>query len=170
MIRHTSLLAVVALLVTAVPAARAQSSPSGPAPAPFTATGGTFFALSVGDLEATARWYRETLGMREVMRPPKHERDAMVLLEGAGLMIELIARDGSRPARALAPTVTHDLDVHGLFKVGFFVEDLDRAIAGLRARGVALAFGPFPAREGVPANAAIRDPEGNYIQLFDRRP
>ena len=73
-------------------------------------------------------------------------------------------------SRALAPIVTHDLDVQGLFKVGFFVDDLDRAVAALRGRGVPLAFGPFPARDGVPANAAIRDPEGNYLQLFGRRP
>ena len=163
---------LLALAVALTPAASpAQAAPAAArvdsAPA-LTAIAGAFFALSVADLAASTRWYQEKLGMRTLMQLPARDGSSGVVLEGGGLVVELIAREGSRSIRTLAPDVTHDVQVHGLYKVGIFVEDLDRTVATLRARGVAFAFGPFPARGPQPANAGIRDGEGNLIQLFGR--
>jgi len=47
-------------------------------------------------------------------------------------------------------------------------DDFDGAVARLKARGVEIAFGPCPAREGQRANVLIRDNAGNLIQLFGR--
>ena len=166
---------LAALLVAAPSAARAQvpAAPSAAGEAArvepaFTASGRTFFALSVADLAATSRWYQEKLGMQPLLQLPKRGGAEGVVLGGAGLVVELIAREGSRPLRAVDPGIAHDLDVHGLFKVGFFVDDFDAAVANLRARGVEFAFGPFPARTEQPANVGIRDREGNLIQIFGR--
>jgi catechol 2,3-dioxygenase-like lactoylglutathione lyase family enzyme len=162
---------LLALLLLTVPReGRAQAAAEAPidvTPA-FTADGRTFFALSVADLEATSRWYREKLGMRVLMRLPKRGGTEGVILDGAGLVVELIQRDSSRAVRAIAPAVRHDVEVQGLYKVGFFVEEFDRVVATLRARGVEFAFGPFPARAEQPANLGVRDREGNLIQIFGR--
>ena len=175
LVRQLSILLGIALGVAMPRHARAQvpAAPAGPgevarvAPA-FTASGSTFFALSVADLAATSRWYQEKLGLRPLLQLPKRGADEGVVLGGAGLLVELIARAGSRPLRAVDAAITHDLDVHGFFKVGFFVDDLDAALATLRARGVEIAFGPFPARAEQPANVGFRDREGNLIQVFGR--
>ena len=55
-------------------------------------------------------------------------------------------------------------------EAGFVVKDFDSAVNKLRTRGVAIAFGPFPAQNGQRANVLIRDNAGNLIQVLgDRR-
>ena len=144
---------------------RVASADVGP---PFTAVGSTFLALSVANMATMSAWYREKLGMRAIFHIPKRDGSEVMVLQGAGLIVELVARDGSSPLRAIAPSVTHDVQVHGLFKVGFFVDDFDRAVAALRERGITIAFGPFPVRPDQPANVGFRDAEGNLFQMFGR--
>ena len=155
------------LLALALPlSAGAQSSPAAPRESPFSAVSGAFLALSVADLAASTRWYEEKLGLRVVMRVPSQNGAAVTVLEGGGLIVELLQLDAARP-RAGSPADGAQL-THGIFKAGFVVEDFDASIARLRARGVEIAYGPFPARNGQRANAVIRDNAGNLIQLFAR--
>jgi catechol 2,3-dioxygenase-like lactoylglutathione lyase family enzyme len=144
-------------------AAQAQTAP-GPEPA-FT-TRGAFFAASVADLGASIEWYRQKLGMRVIMRPPLRDGVAMALLAGGGLEVELIHDPAARPLREVAPGVAHTTHVFGIFKAGVRVNDWDRLVATLRARGVPIAIGPFPARPDQRANLIIRHNAGNYIQFF----
>ena len=134
---------------------------------PFTATG-AFIALSVPDVAASARWYREKLGLRVVLEPPKSGEATAVILEGGGLLVELIQHDAAKPLGALAPGVRGNVYVHGYFKAGLIVEDFDRTIAAIRARGIEIAFGPYPKSATQRANAIIRDNAGNLIQFLGR--
>lgn len=149
------------LLFPAVAAAQPSSSPS-----PLFAARGAFFAVSVGDLEASANWYAQTFGMRVVMRSPPRDGTAAIVLEGGGLTVELIEDSAAVPLRSAAPSVERDYRIHGLFKAGIVVDDWDALLAGLRARGVPIALGPFPATTEQRANLLIRDLEGNHIQFF----
>ncbi|HYD11681.1 MAG TPA: VOC family protein [Allosphingosinicella sp.] len=143
--------------------ARAQPAP---AVEPVFTTSGAFFAASVADLDASILWYRDKLGMRVIMRPPPRDGVTMALLSGGGLEVELIHDPAARPLREVAPAIRHATHVHGIFKAGIRVDDWDRLVATLRARGVPIAVGPFPARADQRANLMIRDNEGNYIQFF----
>jgi catechol 2,3-dioxygenase-like lactoylglutathione lyase family enzyme len=129
---------------------------------------GAFFALSVPDINASAKWYSDKLGLKVVMRPPKAGQASVIVLEGGGLIVELIQHDDALPLSKAGPTVKDNLLVHGIFKAGVIVEDFDRTIANLRARNVPIAFGPFPARDGQRANVIIRDNSGNLIQFFGK--
>ena len=124
---------------------------------------GAFMALSVADLAASRRWYIEKIGLRPTLEIPPANGGAVVVLEGGGLIVELVQLDSavarSRSAERL----------HGFFKSGVIVDDLSRVVGVLRERGVEIAFGPFPARDGQRANAIIRDNAGNWIQLFGAR-
>jgi hypothetical protein len=53
-------------------------------------------------------------------------------------------------------------------KRGVCVENFDRTISVLRARGVDIVMGPFPRTASQPANALIRDNAGSLIQFFGR--
>lgn len=136
---------------------------------PFKSSG-AFFALSVSDLEASTKWYAEKFGLSVVMRAPKANGAAATVLEGGGLTVELIQRDDARSLRDVAPGVGANYQVHGIFKVGLTVDDYDATLAQLRARGVPIALGPFPARAGQPPNVIVRDNAGNLIQFFGRKP
>ena len=139
---------------------RAQSPPVPPA----FKTSGAFFALSVSNLEATSAWYVDKLGLSVVMQPPPYEGVSALVLEGGGLIVELIHNPLAQPPRAVPnPTL-----IHGFFKAGLVVDDFDSTLARLRERGVQIALGPFPARHGQRANFAINDNAGNLIQFFER--
>jgi catechol 2,3-dioxygenase-like lactoylglutathione lyase family enzyme len=161
--RLRQIAAVTALTALGAPLrARAQARP-------VLETRGAFFALSVADLDASTRWYSEKLGLAVVMRPPKQDKSAVAVLEGGGLIVELLQRDDATPLRQAAPSVTANYLVHGIFKAGLIVDDLSATLTALRARGVEIAMGPFPASKEQRANAIIRDNAGNMIQLFGTR-
>ena len=134
---------------------------------PFT-TSGAFVALSVADLAASGRWYREKLGLRVVMEPPRTNEAAVMVLEGGGLIVELLQHNGARPRSAAVPNARESFRVHGIFKAGLIVDDLARTIAALRSRGVEIAYGPFPKSAAQRANAIVRDNAGNLIQFFGK--
>lgn len=67
----------------------------------FKATG-AFFALSVADMQASAKWYTEKLSLR--------------------LIVELIQDDNALPLSKAAPASTRRESVHGMFKAGALVE------------------------------------------------
>jgi catechol 2,3-dioxygenase-like lactoylglutathione lyase family enzyme len=140
----------------------AQASTPRPA---FDGVQGAFFAVSVTNLDASISWYREKLGMTQVLRWPKQGKMEGALLQGGGLEVELIAHD-----EATAPRDPMDANAkvmtRGIMKAGLVVPNFDTAIATLRSRGVEILFGPFPARRDQRANAIIRDNSGNLIQLF----
>ena len=159
--KRSAVLIVGFLALATLPADAQTADP------PFTANG-AFIALSVPDVAASARWYREKLGLRVILEPPKAGEATAVILEGNGLLVELIQHDAAKPLGTLAPGVRGSVYVHGYFKAGLIVEDFDRTIAALRARGIEIAFGPYPKSATQRANAIIRDNAGNLIQFLGR--
>lgn len=152
-----------AWLTCVVIALFAQGQSTRPAPEPpFAGTNGTFFALSVADLDATAKWYSEKLGLAITMQQPKQAKASVIVLEGGGLTVELVQHDDAVAAPKDVPLV------HGIFKAGLIVDDLDKTLAALKTRGVPIFLGPYPARGSVKSNAIIKDNSGNLIQLFGR--
>jgi catechol 2,3-dioxygenase-like lactoylglutathione lyase family enzyme len=113
--------------------------------------------------EATVKFYTEVLGF--TIKSREHvERSSLgvpmdlVYLDLAGTMIELITYHGA----TLAPDPGKE---HlGYRMMALEVDDMQRAVADLAARGVEIAWGPRVA-EGRYARAEIRDPDGNHIEL-----
>jgi len=127
---------------------------------------GAFFALSVADIKASTQWYTEKLGLKVTMQPPPGGPVHVVVLEGGGLIVELIQHDAALALDKLTPPRDDAIQVHGFFKAGVIVEDFDALVATLKARGVAFAHGPYAAKEGRRANVIIRDNAGNLIHFF----
>jgi catechol 2,3-dioxygenase-like lactoylglutathione lyase family enzyme len=144
--------------------ARSQVADSPAGEAAVVGVGG-FVALSVPDIEASIRWYTEVLGLRLASRPADSAQVKVAILEGEGLLVELLQHADAAPAAAegTAPA-------QGIFKAGLLVRDFDRVVARLRARGAEIAYGPFPAREGQRANLIVRDNAGNLLQLLAADP
>ena len=127
-------------------------------------TTGTFFAVSVADMESSVRWYRDTFALEILMQVPKQNGVAVTVLEGGGMIVELIQDDAARPPGYYGIADTRFLQ--GLFKAGLLVKDFDRTVEQLRAKGVTIAFGPFPANGNQKANVVIRDNSGNLLQII----
>jgi catechol 2,3-dioxygenase-like lactoylglutathione lyase family enzyme len=154
MMKASSLLLTIALLLPA--------SGHAAEAVPWKGVTGAFFALSVSDVQASTKWYAEKLGLKVKLEVPEHDGVSVVVLEGGGLTVELIRHGKAAPAPAAIPLV------HGLFKAGLVVDDFDRVVATLRARGVELVAGPFPAKGDQRANVVVKDNAGNLIQFFGK--
>lgn len=141
----------------------------GASPGTAMAVTGAFAAISVRDLAASVRWYSEKLEMHVTMTVPKQGKVAVTVLEGSGLIVELIQNDDAVPLVQAALAVKDRVLLHGPFKVGFIVADFDRTLALLNSRGADIAYGPYPARADQRANVIVRDNEGNLIQFFGPR-
>jgi catechol 2,3-dioxygenase-like lactoylglutathione lyase family enzyme len=154
------------LLLPMLALAQATAQPTS-SPAPFSARG-AFFALSVADVQASVRWYTEKLNLAVVMEQPKRDGAAVAILEGHGLIVELVELDAASPLGVAAPKAAGPFQIHGVFKAGVIVDDFDRLVAMIKTRNVEIAHGPFPARNGQRANVIVRDNAGNLIQFFAR--
>lgn len=126
-------------------------------------TSGAFFAVSVSSLQRSQAWYEQTFGLRVTLRPPPSNGVTALVLEGGGLMVELIGSDKSAPAQLDDP-----VGREGLFKVGVIVDNYDAVLQRIRDRGIPFDFGPFPGGNGQRPNFAIRDPDKTLIQFFGR--
>jgi len=158
----------VLLLLFTLPALSVAQPSTSAVGAPAMSATGAFFALSVADVHASARWYAEKLGLTVVMEAPRQEKTAVIVLEGNGLIVELLEHDQAVPLNVAAPGVKNDLLVHGVVKAGAIVSDFDGTVALLKQRNVQIAFGPYPATAHQRANVIIKDNAGNLIQLFGR--
>ena len=132
------------------------------AESPVLSASVAFFALSVADMKASTQWYSDKLGLKIVMQTPKQDQAAVTVLEGGGLIVELIQHDDAASAGK------DSLLVHGIFKAGVIVDDFDQTVATLKARHVEIAFGPYPKRANQRANVIVKDNAGNLIQLFGK--
>ena len=115
-------------------------------------------SLFVKDLEASIRFYRNVLGLKDVGRG----KDGRIAFFSAGphhhdLSIEAARADG--PARPKgAPGLYHIA-----FEVGTSREALDEARRWVETRGLT-PFGEMNARDS--ASFSIRDPDGHEIELY----
>jgi len=133
--------------------AQASTSPG------FQVVAGTFVAVQVPDLEAAATWYAETLGLRQANRIEADDgRYRIRILAASGLVVELIQL---REAEPPSPGIRH-----GLFKAGFFVDDLAAAFRWLRSRGADMDGTTFVDEALNARTFVFRDPFGNRLQVF----
>jgi glyoxylase I family protein len=120
--------------------------------------------ITVGDLERSVGFYRDTLGMPEIERTTLANGTTLVFLQmGDAGLVELIHRPGgvSGRHRADPPAVAH---------VCLHVDDLDAWLTRLASRNVPLTSGPsalqFPS--GRVRLAFFADPDGIPVELYER--
>ena len=126
--------------------------------------------LSVGDLDAQAEWYRRAFGLH---RSTPFEiaaiglRGVFVVGEN-GIAIELLERGGSVPGLQ-APDPATALLTRGYGHLCLRVDDLDAVHAAALAAGASERMPPQTAPEPGVRMSFLADPEGNLIELLDRR-
>lgn len=124
----------------------------------------TYFGVQVRDMDRSIRFYSEALGM-QVERRQRVE-------ETGGEWAELRS-PGTAPILELNWYPDDSLFFKGPYQNGdeldhiaFECEDVEKAYRELLAAGASPGHGPF--REGGSLLAYVRDPDGIWIELFDR--
>lgn len=126
--------------------------------------------LSVGDLEAQLAWYRAAFGfpLAKPFDVPGFGLRGVFLLGPDGLAIELLEREGSshpQPARTAPDALLAQGWAHLCLRVG----DVDATFDRLVAAGAGIVSPPGESPEPGVRFAFVTDPEGNFIELLDRR-
>jgi len=108
--------------------------------------------VAVENLEESAKFYTEILGMDEVRRFSPRPGLTIAFFKGEGeAAIELIEGEEGK---------------WGLYMIGIEVEDMDVAISNLKSKGIELTRGPFGAPEG-PKIAFLEAPDGVELELIE---
>ncbi len=120
-------------------------------------------ALVVRDLERSSWFYGEVLGLEEVPRPGNFKFGGR-WFQGPNFQLHLIlAQDTTAPAGfAEAGEAAHVGLAHHL---AFEVDDVDSAIAHLRAHNIEIVGGPMPRGDGV-IQFYVYDPDRNFLEFF----
>jgi lactoylglutathione lyase len=122
--------------------------------------------LTVGDLDAVARWYAAAFGFDVAVAfdLPGGVRGAMLQAPG-GARIEVFEVEGSAEGLAWADPVAA-LRRRGFGHVALEVSDLDAAFAAALQAGGAPVWDPRPSPEPGRRMAFVHDPEGNLVELI----
>jgi catechol 2,3-dioxygenase-like lactoylglutathione lyase family enzyme len=127
-------------------------------------------ALSVSDMEVATRFYGDVLGFRRqehAFTLPAHDIRGLILLNAQGVRIELFHRAGSKPGRAGHPT--EGALTQGYFQFALSVSDLAVTFERVVAAGAKPVLTPRIAPDGFTLFAFIGDPDGNLVELLQRR-
>jgi lactoylglutathione lyase len=113
----------------------------------------------VSDLEKTASFYKDVLGLEEVNRHSSPRGSQLIFFKAPGSeeLIEICKFDGSGPVNVGAD-ITH---------LAFEVDDLEAFARHSAAKGYPLSDGPTPTSSGS-IIAFVDAPEGYEIELIQR--
>ncbi len=154
------MVARILLFVTllGLPSVRGQQEPEGDPP--FDIVGLSFFAVQVSDDVAAAHWYRRAFGLKELRHIEAEDgRYSIRILSRAGLTVEVIRLRSA--SQAPHPRT-------GLFKAGFYVDDIDAAHAWLAQLGVDVDERIFDDETVKARSFVLRDLEENRLQIFQK--
>ena len=134
-----------------------------PQPAPVTGLAPDHATISVENLDRTAEWYQRILGFKVAQRFDTNPNFLLEQLRIPGYRIDLVKYKGSvRPAPVNPPYLQQ-----GWVHVVFNVQDLPAAFKELQALNVNVAADKDA--NGVPTRLVMHDPEGNEIELVNRK-
>lgn len=111
-------------------------------------------AIVCGDLEASAKFYTETLDL-EIVERLSSEYGNYIFLKGGAIIVELMEKSKFTP----------DEGVHNL---SFVVDDIDASIRDLQSKGIVLVGDKLkPGKTGITIQH-FKGPDNLLFQLYQR--
>ena len=120
------------------------------------------FHLFTDDVEKTAAWYRDIFGARVLKRMQSNGK-SRIDLNFAGVTVYVAQTPDNSPR--VKRTFFGPLP--GLEHLGFHVDDVDRAVEELRAKGIEILLEPTDVRPDVRI-AFVKGPDDVRIELLRR--
>ena len=115
--------------------------------------------LGVRDLEASTRFYTETLGLKPTLQSPQ-----IVLLDAGSITLGLSPGHARLAAKNADPQDVSPR-INGATEVSFAVDNIRSAYAALIGKGVTFLNEPRQATDKEFA-AHFRDPDGHMLSIF----
>lgn len=126
--------------------------------------------ISVADMGRAASWYCRVFGLtvENEFSVPGTDLSGVMLLHGSGYRIELLHRPSSGPGIEPENPVAA-AGTRGYGHMCMCVEDVDGEYDRLIAAGASARKPPAPSPRPGGRFAFVADPEGNLIELLDRK-
>ena len=126
------------------------------------------FALSVENLDASVKWYEETLGFKLERRFGFEEVGLQIAhIISGDVRFELFEQEGSVKSPDEEADVFEALRTRGAKHVGLLVGDIEALKAELEAKGVEILGDIMSVEPAGVKNLFIRDNSGNQLE-FDQ--
>lgn len=157
---------LIILMMFAITTAIAQSSKS-------TEFKPLHLVISVPDVEEASKWYISTLDFKsyQKFKVPSKGLSAHLLKKG-DFELMLMKSDGSLPLPESRKSTFTDLNVEGVKRIAFEVDDIDQFISRLKTKNVAIDVNPrlFQDTENNVSFrwAIIKDNNGNLLEFVQR--
>ncbi len=125
------------------------------------------FALVVGDLDASVRWYGDVLGFALERRFGFAEAGVEIahVVTSNGIRLELIQQADSAASPDAGQDAFGALRTQGAKHIGLLVRDIAMAARELRAKGVEVVHGVATVEPAGVQNFWVRDNGGNLIEF-----
>jgi hypothetical protein len=160
---------IAVLIVSATLAFQSNVQSYGQRNSQPSAVDGAFFALSVANVDTVSLWYQDNLGLKVISNGEAPNRIAkFAILQGNGILIEIIQHSKAQARRSITPAINDAVQIHGIFKLGMLVRDIDAVYTGFKKREIVIAYDLMQAKDVPMRSFAVRDPEGNLVQFFGK--
>ncbi len=139
----------------------------------------THVGLCVRDLDRSVEFYRDALGFDETGRMRADDPDTAQLLDVPGLVLDIVylQRDGFRLELLgySAPGIQEygrprPMNAVGFTHLSFRVDDPDELVARIERYGGRALAERAVTFEGGNRGLMATDPDGNWLELIERRP
>jgi glyoxylase I family protein len=121
-------------------------------------------ALNCRDPLAMERFYTRHFGFRRARVVPLPEGAQIVFIKLGAVYLELFKAEGDRP---VGPPTADGYHFPGVRHIAFQLDDVDTAVASLKADGRSVTLGPIDFSAFIPGwrTAWVADPEGNIVEV-----
>lgn len=139
-------------------------------PVTYDPTGQQFFALSVPHADLASSWYEKVFDMKLLKEIRTADSSAHIRIIGNdALLIEIGEMKNSRTLVDCGLDEKSVYKMQGIFKIGFYVNDITKAEHYFKAKGVSFRHGIFDDEATHSKAFIMQDPFGNMIQVLQRR-
>jgi len=132
----------------------------------------TFVAISVANADQTAKWYGDNLGFKVAKdsNSPNGQSHTVIVESPRFGMLEIIQHKRAVRWNQVLKQTNDRFLVHGVFKIGFFVDHLDDLAASLKKKNVNFRSEIFEDKPLKLRSFIIFDNAGNLVQFLEREP
>lgn len=127
-----------------------------------------FNSILVENIETSGNWYNDVLGFEVVLESEVTTGFTILNMRKGSAALELIQLPGALSPKEAIENYHSKTRIHGFFKMGFQVDDLDQWVTVLREKDV--PFNGDVVQDPVTDKPMliILDPDGNRIQLYEK--
>jgi len=132
-------------------------------------SGHQFLALSVSNADSVSAWYENIFQLKLLKEVRMPDGSGHVRIIGnENLMIEIVHHKDSKSLKDCNLEEAQPYRMKGIFKIGLYVDDLEKAQTYLLQKGVFIKHLIFEDAETSTKSFIITDTKSNLIQIIQR--